>query len=251
MVFDLDGVLLDSESLWDEARREVVASNGGTWQGGATVAMQGMSAPEWSRYLRAALGVDLPEDRIAELVVSGLLARYRAGLPLIAGAAEVVSRIGRRWPLALASSANRVVIERVLDLAGLSRAFAATVSSEEVPRGKPAPDVYLEAACRLGQPAAACAAIEDSANGIRAGAAAGLAVVAIPNREFPPPPDALALARAVIGDLAGLTPEVIEALDIPEGGSDGEDLREWRLDEAEQESFPASDPHSDWAGPSR
>jgi HAD superfamily hydrolase (TIGR01509 family) len=207
VVFDLDGVLIDSERLWDQARREVVAQRGGRWRPRATTAMQGMSSVEWSRYLRDHLGVDLPADRIVGLVVQNLLDRYAHGLPLIPGAVEAVRRIGRRWPLGLASSANRVVIDEVLALADLRDAFEATVSSEEVPRGKPAPDVYLETARRLGQPPSACAAVEDSGNGIRSAAAAGLHVVAIPNRDYPPSASALAEAELVLDSLAGLTAE--------------------------------------------
>lgn len=244
VVFDLDGVLIDSEQLWDEVRREVVVEEGGHWRGDATGAMQGMSSPEWSAYMREALAVDLPPERIADLAVGKLLARYDDGLPLLPGAAEAVERIGRRWPLALASSANPAVIDRVLDGAGLRGCFAAVVSSEEVSRGKPAPDVYFEAARRLGKPPGRCVAVEDSANGIRSAVAAGLSVVALPNSRYPPPPTVLARARLVIGDLADLSVEALEQL-----GAAGE-LDE-RLDEQEIESFPASDPHSDWTGPPR
>jgi HAD superfamily hydrolase (TIGR01509 family) len=212
VIFDLDGVLLDSEQLWDQARREVTARHDGRWRPEATRAMQGMSSAEWSRYLRDALGVDLPPDRIADLVVANLLERYQRGLPLVAGAVEAVRRIGQRWPLALASSANRVVIDKVLAVAGLEDAFRATVSSEEVPRGKPAPDVYLEAARRIGRPPGACAAVEDSANGIRSAIAAGLRVVAVPNRDYPPPAGVLADADRVVASLGELTPELFDGL---------------------------------------
>ncbi|HUJ65903.1 MAG TPA: HAD family phosphatase, partial [Acidimicrobiales bacterium] len=198
VVFDLDGVLLDSERVWDNARRQVVAEHGGRWREGATAAMQGMSSTEWSAYLRDQLGVDLDREDIVALVVDQLLDRYRRDLPLLPGAQETVRRVAARWPLGLASSANRPVIDEVLALSGLAAEFRATVSSEEVPRGKPHPDVYLEAARRLGQPARACAAVEDSANGIRAAVAAGLSVAAVPNRDFPPPAEVLAQADLVV-----------------------------------------------------
>jgi len=213
VVFDLDGVLLDSERLWDQARREVAIGHGGHWRADATAAMLGMSSVEWSQYMRDTLGVDLAPDRIVELVVAGLLEQYRRRLPLIPGAVAAVQRIGRRWPLALASSAGRPVIDAVLAIAGLQHEFQATVSSEEVPRGKPAPDVYLEAARRLGQPPRACAAVEDSANGIRSAVAAGLRVVAVPNQDYPPPASVLAEAQVVIRSLAELTGELVEQLD--------------------------------------
>ena len=213
MVFDLDGVLLDSERLWDQARRDVTIGHNGRWRTDATAAMLGMSSVEWSQYMRDTLGVDLAPDRIVELVVAGLLEQYRRRLPLIPGAVAAVQRIGRRWPLALASSAGRPVIDAVLAIAGLQHEFQATVSSEEVPRGKPAPDVYLEAARRLGQPPRACAAVEDSANGIRSALAAGLHVVAVPNPDYPPPAGVLAEAQIVLRSLAELTGELVEQLD--------------------------------------
>ena len=212
VVFDLDGVLVDSERLWDQARREVAIEHSGHWRADATAAMLGMSSVEWSEYMRDTLDVDLPAGQIVDLVVVNLLEPYRRGLPLIPGAREAVQRIGRRWPLALASSAGRPVIDTVLAVAGLQHEFQATVASEEVSRGKPAPDVYLEAARRLGQPPAACAAVEDSANGIRSALAAGLHVVAIPNRDYPPPASALAEAQLVIDSLADLTVERVEQL---------------------------------------
>ena len=212
MVFDLDGVLVDSERLWDQARREVAIEHNGHWRADATAAMLGMSSVEWSEYMRDTLDVDLPAGQIVDLVVANLLEQYRRGLPLIPGAREAVQRIGRGWPLALASSAGRPVIDTVLAVAGLQHEFQATVASEEVSRGKPAPDVYLEAARRLGQPPVACAAVEDSANGIRSARAAGLHVVAIPNRDYPPPASVLAEAQLVIDGLADLTVERVEQL---------------------------------------
>jgi HAD superfamily hydrolase (TIGR01509 family) len=209
VIFDLDGVLLDSESVWDAVRRELVADSGGRWRPSATTDMLGMSAPEWSSYMHEQLGVPLQPSEINERVVAGVLARYRAKLPLLPGAAEAVSRLAARWPLALASSANRAVIDVVLALAGLADKFTATVSGEEVARGKPAPDVYLTAARALRVDPADAAAVEDSTNGLRAAAAAGLTVVAIPNREFPPAAAALELADLVLDSLSQLTPEAL------------------------------------------
>lgn len=244
VVLDLDGVLLDSEPLWDRARREVTSQHGGQWLDGATAAMQGMSAPEWARYLHQVLGVKLAEDEIINQVVEKLLARYRLGLPLLPGAIEAVERVGARWPLGLASSSNRIVIDAVLAIAGLEHVFAVTVSSEEVPRGKPAPDVYLEAARRLGCSPSHCVAVEDSANGIRAAIAGGLTVVAVPNGDDRPPADVLALAAVVIDNLNDLSVSRLEGL-----AAGVDELVQQRVDEEEDESFPASDPHSDWAGP--
>jgi HAD superfamily hydrolase (TIGR01509 family) len=211
IVFDLDGVLLDSESMWDDARRAVVADAGGRWTDTATRDMMGMSSLEWSRYLHDHLGVPLDPREINGRVVERLLASYRAGLPLVDGAVATVRALAGVWTLGLASSANRPVIDAVLAGAGLDGCFAATVSSEEVPRGKPAPDVYLAAARALDVDPIRCAAVEDSANGLRAAAAAGMLVIAIPNHAFPPTPEALALADLTVGSLAELTPSAIRS----------------------------------------
>ncbi len=212
VVFDLDGVLIDSESVWDQARRKVVSTAGGRWRETATRDMMGMSAPEWSRYLQDELGVPLTPTEINDRVVGELLAHYRRELPLLPGAVECVRRLAERWPLGLASSANRPVIDAVLERSDLADCFRATVSSEEVARGKPAPDVYLAAAAALGVRAAACAAVEDSSNGLRSAAAAGMAVLAVPNERFPPDNDALELADLVVRSLDQLTVEVVAAL---------------------------------------
>ena len=210
--FDQDGVLIDSEGAWDGARRAIVAENGGHWKPEATRAMMGMSAPEWSRYVHDELGVTLPPEEISDRVVARLLAGYEQDLPLLPGAVEAVRRVAARWPVGLASSANREVIDAVLAASGLTGVFGATVSGEEVAHGKPAPDIYLEAARRLGVDPERCAAVEDSTNGLRAAAAAGMKVIALPNREFPPAKDALALASAVLDSLDQLSPEMLERL---------------------------------------
>jgi HAD superfamily hydrolase (TIGR01509 family) len=211
VLFDQDGVLIDSEGAWDAARRAIVDENGGHWKAGATRAMMGMSAPEWSRYVRDELGVALEPEEISDRVVARLLAGYERSLPLLPGAVEAVRRIAARWPVGLASSANREVIDAVLAASGLAGVFGATVSGEEVARGKPAPDIYLEAAGRLGVDPGRSAAIEDSTNGLRAAAAAGMLVVALPNREFPPAPDALDLAAVVLDSLEQLAPSLFES----------------------------------------
>jgi len=209
VIYDLDGVIVDSESAWDQARRELVDEVGGTWKAEATRAMLGMSSPEWSRYVRDELGVPMSPEEINAAVVANIERGYREALPLIPGAVESVRRLAARWPLGLASSSNRPIIDLVLEQAGLTDSFAATVSSEEVGRGKPAPDVYLEAARRLELEPRRCVAVEDSSNGLRSAAAAGLRVIAIPNREFPPDPDALGLADRVLASIDELTVEVV------------------------------------------
>jgi HAD superfamily hydrolase (TIGR01509 family) len=209
VIFDLDGLLLDSEQVWDEVREQLARERGGRWHADAQRDMMGMSSPEWSRYMHDRIGLTESPAEISAEVVRRLEARYREQLPLVPGAVEAVERLAARWPLGLASSSNREVIDLALEVSGMDKFFRATVSSEEVARGKPAPDVYLEAARRLGVAADRCAAIEDSHNGIRAAKAAGMRVVVIPNPHFPPGDDALAQADVVLGSLDELTPEAV------------------------------------------
>jgi HAD superfamily hydrolase (TIGR01509 family) len=211
VVFDLDGVLVDSEQVWDEVRREYVISKGGRWTDRAQRDMMGMSSVEWSRYVAEELGVDKPPEEISKDIAGRVGEVYRDALPLLPGAREAVERLAARWPLAIASSSNREIIDLVLEAGELGPYFEATVSSEEVGAGKPAPDVYLEAARRLGVDASACAAIEDSHNGIRSAKAAGMRVIAIPNTHYPPDEESLALTDVVLPSLSRLTPETVEA----------------------------------------
>ena len=211
VIFDMDGVLLDSEAVWDAVREGLVRERGGRWHDGAQRDMMGMSAPEWSRYMHDELGLRESPAEIDDEVVRRMAASYRDHLPLIPGATEAVAGISARWPLGLASSSNRPLIDLALELAGLAPAFQVTVSSEEVARGKPAPDVYLECVRRMSVAPACAAAIEDSHNGILAAHAAGMRVIAIPNPSFPPHQDALAEADVVLGSIPELTPDVISA----------------------------------------
>jgi HAD superfamily hydrolase (TIGR01509 family) len=172
--------------------------------------MMGMSSLEWSRYMHDVIGLEDPPGEISAEVVRRLEQIYRRELPLIGGAVAAVERLAEHRPLGLASSSNRELIELVLKLSGLAPYFRVTVSSEEVPRGKPAPDVYLEAARRLDVAPERCAAIEDSENGIKSAKAAGMRVLAIPNPQFPPAEEALALADDVLGSIEELTPERAE-----------------------------------------
>jgi HAD superfamily hydrolase (TIGR01509 family) len=212
VVFDLDGLLLDTEQVWDEVREALTRERGGRWHDGAQADMMGMSSTEWSRYMHDELGLAEPPEELNRLVVERMQERYADKLPLIDGAVDAVRRLAERWPLGLASSSNRPLIDLVLREMGVAPLFTATVSSEEVERGKPAPDVYLEAARRLGVRPEDAVAIEDSANGIRAARAAGMRVIAIPNAHFPPPPEALADADVVLTSLDELTVDAVESV---------------------------------------
>jgi HAD superfamily hydrolase (TIGR01509 family) len=210
VVFDMDGVLVDTEHLWDEVREELTTEWGGRYTPEAQEAMMGMSSLEWSRYLHETVGLREAPERINQEVVRRMLARYDVELPVIPGAIEAVRRLdGAGYRLAVASSSNRELIDAVLRRLELAALFEVTVSSEEVERGKPAPDVYLEAARRLEVEPAECVAIEDSASGIRAARAAGMRVIAYPNRHYPPPAEVLASADVVLDSLGELTASAV------------------------------------------
>ena len=212
VIFDLDGLLVDSEAVWDDVRKDFVEEKGGRWTDGATRDMMGMSSVEWSKYVRDELEVDMDPEEISQEVADRVADSYREKLPLLPGAVEAVKTMAAEWPLGLASSSNRHVIDLVLELAGIADDFQATVSSEEVGAGKPAPDVYLETAKRLGKEAAACVAIEDSTNGIRSAHAAGMGVIAVPNQDFPPEQSSVELADETLKSLTELTPKTVRAL---------------------------------------
>jgi HAD superfamily hydrolase (TIGR01509 family) len=221
VIFDLDGVIIDSEELWDEMREGLARERGGRWSEQAQADMMGMSSTEWSKYMHEVVGLPEAPEEINREVVRRMLARYSDHLPLIEGAVDAVKRLAAHWPLGVASSSNRELIDHVLELSGLAPCFNATVSSEEVERGKPAPDVYLEAARRLGVEPSRSVAIEDSASGIRSAHAAGMHVVAIPNRAFPPPADVLARANVVLESIKELDPDVVKAVERPSTASSG------------------------------
>jgi HAD superfamily hydrolase (TIGR01509 family) len=212
VVFDLDGVIIDTEEVWEDVRRAYVAEYGRQFLPDSQTRMMGMSTPEWSAHLSADVGVPRTPEQVASDVLGRMAARYRESLPLIPGSVEAVRRLAGRFTLALASSSARILIDQVLATAGLAEVFRVTLSTEEVARGKPWPDVYLEAVSRLGLTPSVCAAVEDSSNGLRSAAAAGLAVIAVPHGVYPPAPDALAQAALVIDDLDDLTVEAVEKL---------------------------------------
>jgi HAD superfamily hydrolase (TIGR01509 family) len=213
-------VIVDSEHVWDEARMRLAEERGGRWHAGAQGAMMGMSSTEWSRYMHDVIEVPEPPEEISAEVVRRLSTVYREELPLIPGAVEAVRRLATRFRLGLASSSNRELIDLVLDLAEIADCFEATVASEEVAHGKPAPNVYLEVARLLEVVPEACAAVEDSHNGILSARRAGMRVIAIPNPRFPPEEGVLAEASVVLRSPAELTLALVGSLE-PRGRPSG------------------------------
>ncbi len=212
VAFDLDGTLIESETVWEAARREVTESAGGRWRDDAQPSMMGLSTPEWIAYMQEELGVALEADEIRKQVLERIKASYHERLPLIDGADEAVRRLAVGLPLAVASSSPRELIEQVLELVGLGECFEVVISSEEVRRGKPAPDVYLRACELLGSRPSHTAAIEDSGAGVRSAVAAGMPVVMIPGTEFPPDPAVLEEADLVLDSIKQLDVDAVAAL---------------------------------------
>jgi HAD superfamily hydrolase (TIGR01509 family) len=219
VVFDLDGVLVDSEPVWEQVRREVVAEHGGRWAADSQQRLMGMSTAEWASYLSRDLHVSLSPEQVAALVIGQMRASYRKSLPLMPGAVQAVRRLAAQWPLGLATSSPPALIDEVLDGADLRGSFAVTLSTEAVARGKPAPDIYLAVADRLGHAPQRCAAVEDSSNGLFSAAAAGLYVIAVPHPRYPPDASALRAASVVLTDLHELTPHVITRLPANRGSA--------------------------------
>lgn len=212
VAFDLDGTLIESERRWEAARRDVTESAGGRWRDDAQPSMMGLSTPEWIAYMQEELGAALGADEIRQRVLERMKSSYREQLPLVEGAEESVRRLAARWPLAVASSSPRELIELVLELAGLGECFDVVISSEEVPRGKPAPDVYLRACELLRLLPSHTAAIEDSGAGVRSAVAAGMPVVLIPGTEFPPDPAVLEEADLVLDSISALDVDAVARL---------------------------------------
>lgn len=213
IVFDMDGTLTDSEETWDVIRRGLAESRGVPWPEGATQAMMGMSTPEWSAYLAHTVGIGGTPEQAAEATIDGMRAAYAAGdIPVLHGAADAVRRMAELAPLAVASSSPRLLIEAGLDLLGVRELVGVVVSTEEVARGKPAPDGYLAACQQLAVDPAAAVAIEDSANGLRSALAAGLKVVAVPPRFHPPADDVLTRCHAVVDNLDQVDADLLRGL---------------------------------------
>ncbi|HKY88628.1 MAG TPA: HAD family phosphatase [Candidatus Limnocylindrales bacterium] len=212
VIFDLDGVLLDSEVWWDDVRRDFVAAHGRTWTADDQRAVMGANSAGWARTMVERHGLGGDPEHVLRAVVDGVVQRYRReGPPVIPGVAEGVARLAARYPLAVASSSHPEVIRAALESSGLGQFFGVVVSSDEVARGKPAPDVFVLAAERLGAPAPRIVVVEDSLNGVVAAKSAGMAVVLVPNASVPPQPGASEEADLVVPSVAAVDPEAVLA----------------------------------------
>lgn len=214
VIFDLDGVIVDSERSWGESRMAVADRLGGRWTGEDEASVKGANSAEWSAAMTRRLGgIDPPAVGLEAAVIEAMLDRYRRdAVPHIRAGIDAVRRLGRRWPLAVASSAAPDIIVAALGAVGLRDRFGVIVSSDEVGAGKPSPAVYLEAARRLGVEPAACLVVEDSPNGVRAAHRAGMRVVLARGAATPLPPGIEAEADLVLASLDALDDSRLRAL---------------------------------------
>jgi len=211
IIFDMDGTLMETEEQWDVVRRQLAAEAGVPWPEGATQAMMGMSTPEWSEYLATSVGLPLTAAQAAEKTIDAMAAHHHEGVELLPGAVESVRRMAGNYRIAIASSSPRRLIDAGVEAMGIGELLGATVSTEEVATGKPAPDGFLRAAELLGVKPENCVAIEDSTNGVLSALAAGMAVVCVPPGFHPPSDDVLA-RTTVLGSLDQLTVELVASL---------------------------------------
>ena len=206
VIFDMDGLLVDSEPVWDRARKSMADGAGKAWTADDHKALMGVSTAEWADYMIERLDLDMTPEEVVDEVVGRMIAMYREGVPYLPGAIDAVDLAGARYRTALASGSHPALIEAVMADDAMRGKFEIIVSGDEVARGKPAPDVYLETARRLGLEPEECVCLEDSGNGIRAGSNAGMRVIAVPDARFHPAGDAAAVAHVVLGSLTELTP---------------------------------------------
>lgn len=213
VVFDMDGILLDSSATWEAVMEGLFSEHGKSLSDFDQEAFDGGdNTQQWAAYLRRVMGFPLTEAEIIDRVIGGIIADYSEHIPLIPGAAEAVARMAARYPLGLASSSPRAVIAFVLQRSGLERLFSVWVSSDDVACGKPAPDVYLHCCDLLGASPEDCVAVEDSRVGVRAAKAAGMKVIAVPYPDLPLDPETEALVDLTLESIDGLSPEATQSL---------------------------------------
>ncbi len=207
IIFDMDGLLVDSEPCWDAARKAWAHERGvDDWGPDDHRACMGVSTNTWADYMIRRLKLDLSREAVIARVVQGMRDIYRRGIPYKPGAVEAVARAAACCPVGLASGSEKSLIALVVADGPMAGKFQAVVCTDDMPHGKPAPDVYLECARQLGVEPAECVCLEDSGAGIQSGKAAGMTVIAVPDPRFPPKPAALALADVVLTSLEQFNP---------------------------------------------
>lgn len=212
VIFDMDGLLVDSEPVWDQARRAMAAQAGKDWNQDDHRACMGVSTLEWASYMIRRLELSLAPQEVADAIIARMVEMYRERIPFLPGALEAVDLAVRHYPAAVASGSPPRLIDVVVNSPALRGKFRVVVDSDGLPAGKPAPDVYLETARRLGIAPERCVCLEDSANGILAGKRAGMAVIAVPDPRFSPARQALEQADVVLSSLEEFSLPLLKGL---------------------------------------
>lgn len=201
VIFDMDGLLVDSEPVWDQARRDMATQAGVDWNRDDHRACMGVSTHEWAAYMIRRLSLAMTPQQVAEAIIARMVERYKQQIPFLPGALAAVDLAAQHYPTAVASGSPRLLLDTVVSSPELRGKFQVVLDSDGLAAGKPAPDVYLETARRLGIAPERCVCLEDSANGITAGKRAGMAVIAVPDPRFPPSRSTLEQADVVLNSL--------------------------------------------------
>ena len=213
VVFDMDGVIVDSGEVWQRIISELFIDYGFSLSDLSRDAFAGGdNSWQWASYLRQTVGIPLGEQQIIDRVIASLLTTFEKNISLLQGARETIACLADCYPVALASSSPRPVIAFILERTGLLRHFTTWISSDDVSRGKPMPDVYLEACYQLNMRPECCVAVEDSRAGIRAAKAARMKVIAIPQPLLPLDQDTLDLADKTLDSISCLRSDTISDL---------------------------------------
>ena len=214
IIFDLDGLLVDSERYWNEARRAMAAERGIAWSADDHRACMGVSTRTWANYMIRRLNLEWTPEQVEQHIIGTMVELYARQIPYLPGAIDAVNFAAQHFRTGLASGSPRVLIDAVMNDAAMRGKFQAIVCSDELPRGKPAPDVYVKTAELLGMEPTRCVCFEDSANGILSGKNAEMYVIAIPDARYaPPPPGILQQAHSVLASLHDFNLNVIRALE--------------------------------------
>jgi mannitol-1-/sugar-/sorbitol-6-/2-deoxyglucose-6-phosphatase len=212
VVFDMDGVLIDSEGYWFEVRSEFAAARGKSWSMDDQYQAMGRSTRSWAEVMQKRLNLDMSLDDIIDDLRIRLLERYERHMPILPGAIEAVHLSASAYRVALASGSPTWVIQRVVQLTGLDKVFQAVIYGDDMVHGKPAPDIYLEAARRLDVLPRDSLGIEDSANGIRSLKAAGMVALAVPSPSFPLPDEIVKMVDLTLPSLEHFTLDLVRSI---------------------------------------
>ena len=211
LIFDMDGVIVDSEPVWNQSRVEMAAAHGKQWNEADQRAVMGSSTLAWAKVMRERLDLPMSDEAVIDEVRRRMIAHYDQRLPVLPGAVEAVRLAASAYPVALGSGSMSALITYVMHATGLDQILKVVVRGDDIPRGKPEPDIYLEAARQLGVAPADCAGVEDSGHGVMALRAAGMKVIVV-SSPWPLPESVLALTDLRLQSLADFSLELVKTL---------------------------------------